>query len=263
MYNPCILIWQKHSRSRAVPADIRGNQTLLCGDRSVLSVWYTSCPSLPPLAGGEVEHKRGVQLPKPCAEAAQNPPGSLQGAPEQGAQPSPSRPSRRWLRDRQVCKCDKTTDSPGGDSQPTSAHPSLGKQRILDVEEGLGLDGWMLAPAQERICDKLYSPALSWKEYARAGCVCAGSLCWALRGSGSRRWWEEMLGLETVFTGLSNCDHGVSTVHCQHHVCQTLAHLWRIWMSSRKSCLPVWPFAQNWETVRVTQQREFRASRSP
>lgn len=84
----------------------------------------------------------------------------------------------------------------------------------------------MLAPVQEWICNKLYSPALSWKEYARAGCVCAGSLCWALQGSSSR-WWEEMVILKTMFTWMNNYDRVAFIVRCRHHVCQKLAHLSR------------------------------------
>lgn len=57
----------------------------------------------------------------------------------------------------------------------------------------------------------------------------------------------------------NSCDRVVSSLHCQHHVCQTLAHLSR--MSSRKSCPPLW-VALNWETQRVSQPREFRALNS-
>lgn len=79
----------------------------------------------------------------------------------------------------QAVNVTKPTDSPGGDPEPASAHPSLGKQNAL--EDYRKIWAWMeMAPAQEWICDKLYSPALSWKEHARAGRVGAGSLCPAL-----------------------------------------------------------------------------------
>lgn len=55
----------------------------------------------------------------------------------------------------------KPTDSPGGDSEPASAHPSLGKQNIQeDVEEDVGLDGgWLQFRSGSAInCVPLPSP---------------------------------------------------------------------------------------------------------
>lgn len=55
----------------------------------------------------------------------------------------------------------KPTDSPGGDSERVSAHPSLGKQNILeDVQEDVGLDGrWLQFRSGSAInCIPLPSP---------------------------------------------------------------------------------------------------------
>lgn len=87
----------------------------------------------------------------------------------------------------------KPTGSPGGDSEPTSAHPSLGKQNILeDVQEDERWDGrWLQFRSGSAInCIPLPSPGRNTPGLgAFVQDPCAERCEEVAQGGGERRWW--------------------------------------------------------------------------
>lgn len=265
MRNPCALIYWKNAPANIM--NVQGHQSTFCRGMGVLSVWQTG-PSLPLLAWfWDEAEELGLSCLSPGLKDVLEPmPPTWHKAHSERfkskrsslAQAIP--PEDDSGTDRSV-NVTKPTDSLWGDSAPTSAHPSLGKQNKLeDEQEDQGRDKcWLQFRSGPAInCIPLPSPGRNMPELGVfVQDPCAEHSREAAQGC-ERRWWF----LKTRFTGMNTYDH-ICRVLPILSLPETGTPLRRIWIFSRKSCLPVWLFALNWEMEMTTQLMEDRASCSP